>query len=618
MRFQTKLMLAFILATTLVSFAVIQLTGHRVKRSYTKQFESRFDKYVEYLLETRDDRSDADRERATELADHAYVRRVLGAEKAARRKVLSDQAAKKAFFDKAQIGQEPKTEGPNGRAPGLQGSIFGVMDLNGEVSLFNGPEVNNRATGRQKARRQKNNTKRLESLKSDSRQQIAYLPRNNPNSEEMRLREIIISPVTDPESKQPLGAMLLGLPNTENPAQQALDLYHQKLGAGNFVTTTFYDGQFYFPAGRRANPSDDNSDAIMLEGIAAETEAMLDSLPEGKTRGDFETTIESERHMVHYCALNPDSPMETAWQISVYPLKQLEKDLSELRLVGSGIGLVGALLGWIASWFLARNLAVPISDLTSGTRRVREGVLDTELKVRSKDELGELTQAFNLMTSELRQKRRYRELLEKVSDESVARAMIEGTLNPMLGGELKEVSVLFCDIRGFTNLTETMRPEEVIDLLNIHMTAMANVVRDHQGVVDKFVGDEIMALFGGLKSSGSDATNAARCALRMIEERNRINRETNQNIQIGVGLATGEMVAGCMGSEDRLNYTVLGARVNLGARLCSHANGGEVVIDDITFNNLTEAKLKTEPIVNLELKGFQSGVSAWKLSAGEA
>jgi class 3 adenylate cyclase len=121
-----------------------------------------------------------------------------------------------------------------------------------------------------------------------------------------------------------------------------------------------------------------------------------------------------------------------------------------------------------------------------------------------------------------------------------------------------------------------------------------------------------MALFGAPKSTGKDALNAARCALRMIEERARLNRDGPRNIEIGIGIATGEAVAGCMGSSDRLNYTVLGERVNLASRLCSSAGRMEVVIDETTKSQLGDGSV-LDPLPPLKLKGFSDAVPALKL-----
>jgi class 3 adenylate cyclase len=145
------------------------------------------------------------------------------------------------------------------------------------------------------------------------------------------------------------------------------------------------------------------------------------------------------------------------------------------------------------------------------------------------------------------------------------------------------------------------------------MTAMTTIVARHYGVVDKFVGDEIMSVFGALKSYGNDAAHALACAFEMMIERDRRNRDARHPIEIGIGIATGEAVAGCMGSVDRLNYTVIGARVNLASRLCSEAGPMEVIIDDETLSRIGTDGIESDAIEGLRLKGFSADVSAYQV-----
>jgi class 3 adenylate cyclase len=123
-----------------------------------------------------------------------------------------------------------------------------------------------------------------------------------------------------------------------------------------------------------------------------------------------------------------------------------------------------------------------------------------------------------------------------------------------------------------------------------------------------------MAIFGAPKSYGNDALDASRCALRMIEERAKLNQTSRHKIEVGIGVATGSAVAGCMGSADHMSYTVLGERVNLGARLCSQAGRGEVVIDQTTCERLGDLATVT-PMPDLKLKGFSNPMKACKLTA---
>ena len=179
--------------------------------------------------------------------------------------------------------------------------------------------------------------------------------------------------------------------------------------------------------------------------------------------------------------------------------------------------------------------------------------------MRSRDEVGQLASSFNEMAEGLAQKERYRTVLNMVADEKVAQRLIAGELT--LGGEEREISVLFCDIRGFTALTQNMPPAEVIEMLNEHMTALICVVKEHRGMLDKFVGDMLMAIFGAPVRYGNDTLNAARCALRLVRVREELNQTSRHKLPIGISLATGTVVAGCMGSADRLNYKIGRAHV---------------------------------------------------------
>jgi class 3 adenylate cyclase len=250
--------------------------------------------------------------------------------------------------------------------------------------------------------------------------------------------------------------------------------------------------------------------------------------------------------------------------------------------------------------------------LVAGTGEIQRGNFDVKVPVRSRDEIGQLAFSFNEMADGLAQKERYRTVLNQVADEEVAQKLISGEIT--LGGELRDVSVLFCDIRGFTSLTQNMPPGEVIEMLNEHMTALTHIVKEHNGVLNNFVGDLLVAIFGAPVPRGDYTRNAALCALRLVEERNRLNQSSRHKLQIGVGLATGNVVAGGMGSVDRFHYTVLGERVNLGSRLCSQAAGGEVLIDQNTRERLGDSAV-VETASALKLKGFSEPVQAYKLLA---
>jgi class 3 adenylate cyclase len=159
-----------------------------------------------------------------------------------------------------------------------------------------------------------------------------------------------------------------------------------------------------------------------------------------------------------------------------------------------------------------------------------------------------------------------------------------------------------------------MPPEEAVELLNEHMSAMTRVVHEHGGVVDKFVGDMIMAVFGARRDDPQAPARAAACARHMIAERGVLNMLTGREINIGIGIATGKMLAGFMGSEDRLNFTVIGQGANLASRLCTVAAPMEILMDEVTSVAIEE---KDEMLPPLEIKGFAEPQAVFRLKTGE-
>jgi class 3 adenylate cyclase len=301
--------------------------------------------------------------------------------------------------------------------------------------------------------------------------------------------------------------------------------------------------------------------------------------------------------------------------VSLFSLERLNQMKSRLRtLLGLVIFPLALMAGLVLSYVISKRLTRPIYDIVGGLEAISDGRFDVDISVHSNDELGYLARSYNDFRLGMEQKEKYRNVLDLVVDKEIASEILGGNIE--LGGELRRVSILFCDIRGFTKLTDGMDPREVVSMVNEHMTMMTQVIHQHGGVVDKFVGDEIMALFGTFKPTGADGLEAARCAVAMVEQRARANESGTQDLKIGVGIASGEVLAGYMGSKSRLNYTVLGDRVNLAARLTGRAGSMEVIIDETTRDELDSGFL-IEQIDSVELKGFKDLKSAYKIKSKE-
>lgn len=392
------------------------------------------------------------------------------------------------------------------------------------------------------------------------------------------LYEVFVHPMIDDATGDTLGAIALGLPISD-----LRELHGRKSG----IRSALHVGDLFF--------SDGPGWPGQLESESMEGEVIL----EGEKFGWIRQSL-----------IQPPG-FSQASQISAFSLSGREKTRTQLRRIIL-LGAIGAMIVGIAlGVMISDRITQPIRALVVETNEIHEGRFGHQLPVRSRDELGQLTTAFNEMSADLELKELYRDLLDRVTDRRVAEELISGKIE--LSGELREVTTLFCDIRGFTALTEGMPPREVFDFLNEHMTALTEVVSRHNGVVDKFVGDEIMVVFGAPVSYENDALDAVACALEMIQARSDLNEKSLHPLHIGIGIATGPGLAGRMGSQDRQNYTVLGERVNLAARLCGRAQATEILIDDATRDQLT-SEFCVKSLGEIELKGFSRLIETFQVS----
>jgi len=198
----------------------------------------------------------------------------------------------------------------------------------------------------------------------------------------------------------------------------------------------------------------------------------------------------------------------------------------------------------------------------------------------------------SLYALKLEQEAITRERFQRLLSPAIAEQVIAGKVEVEKGGQVRETTVLFSDIRGFTAMSEVMDPREVVEMLNEYFERMVEIIFDNEGTLDKFVGDEIMALYGSPIEHDDDPVRAVRTALSMCAALDQFNTErraaNKPEVKVGIGINTGEVVAGYLGSSRALEYTVIGDTVNTGARLCSVAKAGEVIISEETYGRVSE------------------------------
>lgn len=274
------------------------------------------------------------------------------------------------------------------------------------------------------------------------------------------------------------------------------------------------------------------------------------------------------------------------------------------------------LLSLIAVMFLARSITNPISRLAHAVKRIEAGDYQMQAEVASKDELGDLADSVNSMASGLAEKEKVRDLLGKVVSHQIAEELLS---NPVeLGGEERTATILFSDIQGFTSFCEGKSPRQVLEELNKVLSIISDIIEKHSGVVDKFQGDAVMALFGAPVAGHEDTQNAMQASLKIIDAL----EELDGGLSARVGVNTGIVVAGNLGSSNRLNYSVIGDTVNLAARLESLTrlyNVSNIVSEaskdaapEFVYRELDEVRVagKQESVKIFELLGQPNTIDA--------
>lgn len=244
--------------------------------------------------------------------------------------------------------------------------------------------------------------------------------------------------------------------------------------------------------------------------------------------------------------------------------------------------LVMVLLGTIAAVLLGKRLSRPINDLMDASLQISRGDYSFRFMERRNDEIGTLMQAFNTMSDGLIRKEQVEQIFSRYVSPKVAKEVLSDLQQVQLGGQHVNASVLFADIAGFTALSENLSPQQISTLLNEYFGVIAQAAQAYQGHVDKYMGDCAMLVFGVPQYDEQHSLNALCCAVliqRLISELNRQRQAAGQiPVHFHISCNSGMMLAGNMGSHDRMEYTVVGDAVNLAARLATVAEAEQIII----------------------------------------
>jgi class 3 adenylate cyclase len=238
---------------------------------------------------------------------------------------------------------------------------------------------------------------------------------------------------------------------------------------------------------------------------------------------------------------------------------------------------LAAALGLLFAILVSGGITRPVRLLLEGTREIEAGHLDRSIEVVTADEIGQLSAAFNRMVEQLRHKERIRETFGRYIDPRVVEGLINQPKLAAAEGQRRVMTVMFCDMKGFTTLSEGMTPQGLVKVMNRYLSTMSEPIRRHGGVIDKYIGDAIMAYWGPPFVDETDEGQfACLAAVEMIKRIGTLRKEVTELLgvrvlptecDVRIGIATGEALVGSIGSEIMMNYTIMGDTVNLAARL---------------------------------------------------
>ncbi|MDP3182039.1 MAG: adenylate/guanylate cyclase domain-containing protein [Desulfobaccales bacterium] len=309
------------------------------------------------------------------------------------------------------------------------------------------------------------------------------------------------------------------------------------------------------------------------------------------------------------------------WTLAViFPEDELFADARRLSTKLILMALLG--LGFLALMiiYISRSIARPLKILAEKTSAIGHGDFSVAVPETGSKEIVHLAHSFNQLGQQLTEYMEKRDFIRDTFGRYVTQEVVKRLLESKdaleMGGEIREVTILMSDLRGFTAITADMKPEAVITFLNRYLGKMIEILLDSRAIIDEIIGDGILAFFGAPEPLEDHPARAVACALQMqiaMEEINALNAADGlPHLEMGVSVNTGEVVVGNIGSERRTKYSVVGSHVNFTARIDSYAVGGQVLISSSTYEQIKDL-VEVGEIIQAEMKGVSGVVTIYEV-----
>ena len=291
----------------------------------------------------------------------------------------------------------------------------------------------------------------------------------------------------------------------------------------------------------------------------------------------------------------------------------VDKEKRSIVLMTLGVMVVG--LG--IALYLGFRFSKPIKRLVEATEAIGKGDYQHRVDLNRKDELGNLATAFNQMGEELQRHKLARESFGKYVGEEVLEMIVADSEQSWLKGHENEATIFFADIRGFTAYAENRNPKTVVAMLNTYFEIATRAILDYGGYVDKFIGDCVLGVFGVPVLRKDHVERAVRAAMDLVQQLQQNGRHDNPLLSsVGIGIHTGRIVSGNIGSQSKMEYTVIGDTVNLASRLSGLAGPGEVLVTDTVYHALGDM-IVAEPAGTRSIKGKTAPVNTYRITSIE-
>ena len=296
----------------------------------------------------------------------------------------------------------------------------------------------------------------------------------------------------------------------------------------------------------------------------------------------------------------------------------LENSRQRLRILLIAVTAIFILFTVLMVFPLARRLTKPLYQLASSSEQEDKASTEKHNLENRRDEIGKLASSFRQLSHEKKQKDQLEQTIHRYLSPRVAQHLIRQQ-NYQLGGHLVTGSVLFCDIVGYTQISESLTPTETASMLNSYYRLFSKAANACHGTIDKFIGDAMMVLFSIPEEDDEHGLHAITCALLMQAITQAVNRarqkQAFQTLQFRIGICSGEMMAGNLGSEDRMDYTVIGDTVNLASRLCSLCPPGGITIHALTKNQPgVDGRIRGHSMGNITIRGRQQPAHVYQVT----